>query len=72
MLDMPMHILNQAVGFYLMHAWIWPRTAGMVSDWNPDVICPDRGDDWALRDALEPLDPRSADVRSHSGVGVDG
>ena len=41
MLDMPMHILNQAVGFYLMHAWIWqPNPAGVLSDWNPDVTCP--------------------------------
>jgi hypothetical protein len=40
-LDMPMHILNPAVGFYLMHAWIWqPNPAGMMNDWNPDVSCP--------------------------------
>ena len=39
-LGMPMHILNPAVGFYLMHAWIWqPNPAGMMSDWNPDVSC---------------------------------
>ena len=31
-----MHILNQAVGFYLMHAWIWkPNPAGTFTDWNP-------------------------------------
>ena len=39
-LGMPMHILNPAVGFYLMHAWIWqPNPAGMFMDWNPDVTC---------------------------------
>jgi hypothetical protein len=41
LLGMPMHILNPAVGFYLMHAWIWrPNPAGMFTDWNPDVACP--------------------------------
>ena len=40
-LGMPMHILNPAVGFYLMHAWIWqPNPAGMFNDWNPEVSCP--------------------------------
>ena len=40
-LGMPMHILNPAVGFYLMHAWIWkPNPAGMFADFNPDVTCP--------------------------------
>jgi hypothetical protein len=39
-LSMPMHILNPAVGFYLMHAWVWkPNPAGMFADWNPDVTC---------------------------------
>jgi hypothetical protein len=40
-LGMPMHILNPAVGFYLMHAWVWkPNPAGMFADWNPNVTCP--------------------------------
>jgi hypothetical protein len=41
MLGMPMHILVPAVGFYLMHAWIWkPNPAGIFADWNPEVSCP--------------------------------
>jgi hypothetical protein len=40
-LGMPMHILVPAVGFYIMHAWVWkPNPAGMFADWNPDVTCP--------------------------------
>jgi hypothetical protein len=40
-LGMPMHILNPAVGFHLMHAWLWkPNPAGMFADWNKDVTCP--------------------------------
>jgi Protein of unknown function (DUF1059) len=40
-LGMQMHILNPAVGFWLMHAWVWkPNPAGMFADWNPDVSCP--------------------------------
>lgn len=40
-LGMQMHILNPAVGFWLMHAWVWkPNPAGMFVDWNPDVSCP--------------------------------
>jgi hypothetical protein len=40
-LGMPMHILVPAVGFYIMHAWIWkPNPAGMFADWNPEVTCP--------------------------------
>jgi hypothetical protein len=40
-LGMPMHILVPAVGFYLMHAWIWkPNPAGIFADWNPEVSCP--------------------------------
>jgi hypothetical protein len=39
-LGMEMHILVPAVGFYLMHAWLWrPNPAGMFSDWNPEVSC---------------------------------
>ena len=40
-LGTPMHILNPAVGFHIMHAWIWkPNPAGMFADFNPDVTCP--------------------------------
>jgi hypothetical protein len=40
-LGMGMHILNPAVGFWLMHAWVWkPNPAGMFEDWNPEVACP--------------------------------
>jgi hypothetical protein len=40
-LGMGMHILNPAVGFWLMHAWVWkPNPAGMLEDWNPEVTCP--------------------------------
>jgi hypothetical protein len=39
-LGMKMHILVPAVGFYIMHAWIWkPNPAGIMADWNPDVSC---------------------------------
>jgi hypothetical protein len=40
-LGMPMHILVPAVGFYLMHAWVWKHNpAGIMADWNPNVSCP--------------------------------
>jgi hypothetical protein len=40
-LGMEMHILVPAVGFYIMHAWVWRHNpAGMFADWNPDVTCP--------------------------------
>lgn len=40
-LGMQMHILVPAVGFYIMHAWVWkPNPAGMFEDWNPEVTCP--------------------------------
>jgi len=40
-LGMPMHVLNPAVGFWLMHAWVWKHNpAGMLEDWNPEVTCP--------------------------------
>ena len=40
-LGMGMHILNPAVGFWLMHAWVWKHNpAGMFADWNPEVACP--------------------------------
>jgi hypothetical protein len=38
---MPMHILVPAVGFWIMHAWVWkPNPAGMFADFNPEVSCP--------------------------------
>ena len=40
-LGTPLHILVPAVGFHIMHAWIWkPNPAGMFADFNPDVTCP--------------------------------
>ncbi len=37
---MDMHILVPAVGFYILHAWIWlDNPPGMFSDWNPRVTC---------------------------------
>ena len=40
-LGMPLHILVPAVGFHIMHAWVWkPNPAGMFADFNPDVSCP--------------------------------
>jgi hypothetical protein len=40
MFGMPMHILVPAVGFYIMHAWVWePNPAGMFTDFNPNVSC---------------------------------
>jgi len=41
MLGMQMHILVPAVGFYILHAWVWSRNpADMLADWNPEVRCP--------------------------------
>lgn len=32
--------LNQALGVYALHAWIWkPNPSGMFNDWNPNVSC---------------------------------
>ena len=40
-MGMEMHILVPAVGFHIMHAWVWkPNPAGMFEDWNPKVSCP--------------------------------
>jgi hypothetical protein len=37
---MEMHILVPAVGFWIMHAWVWGHNpAGMFEDWNPEVTC---------------------------------
>src|SRR5512134_3593690 len=33
--------LNEALGVYVLHAWIWKdNPAGMFEDWNPRVSCP--------------------------------
>jgi hypothetical protein len=38
---MDMHILVPAVGFYILHAWVWEHNpSGMFNDWNPRVTCP--------------------------------
>jgi len=40
-LGMPMHILVPAVGWNILHAWIWrDNPSGMFMDWNPKVVCP--------------------------------
>jgi hypothetical protein len=34
-------ILNPMLNWYVAHAWIWKdNPSGIMSDWNPDVICP--------------------------------
>jgi hypothetical protein len=34
-------ILNPALGWYILHAWVWkPNPSGMFENWNPDVVCP--------------------------------
>jgi hypothetical protein len=34
-------ILNPALGWYILHAWVWkPNPSGMFNNWNPDVTCP--------------------------------
>jgi hypothetical protein len=34
-------ILNPALGWYILHAWLWkPNPSGMFNNWNPDVDCP--------------------------------
>jgi hypothetical protein len=33
--------LNEALGVYVLHAWIWQHNpSGMFEDWNPEVSCP--------------------------------
>lgn len=33
--------LNEDLGVYVLHAWVWKRnTAGVFEDWNPRVSCP--------------------------------
>lgn len=32
--------LNEALGVYVLHAWIWmPNPSGIFEDWNPRVSC---------------------------------
>lgn len=38
-LDHDLH-LNEALGVYVLHAWVWINNPdGMFEDWNPDVAC---------------------------------
>jgi hypothetical protein len=33
--------LNEALGVYVLHAWIWKNNpSGIFEDWNPKVSCP--------------------------------
>ncbi len=33
--------LNEALGVYVLHAWVWKTNpAGVFEDWNPNVRCP--------------------------------
>jgi hypothetical protein len=33
--------LNEALGVYVLHAWVWKNNpAGVFEDWNPRVSCP--------------------------------
>jgi hypothetical protein len=33
--------LNQELGVYVLHAWIWKNNpTGILEDWNPNVTCP--------------------------------
>lgn len=33
--------LNEALGVYVLHAWIWKNNpVGIFEDWNPTVSCP--------------------------------
>ena len=39
--DQELHILNQALGWYILHAWVWKANpSGVFADWNPQVTCP--------------------------------
>ena len=41
LLGQELHILNPALGWYILHAWVWKyNPSGVYSDWNPNVICP--------------------------------
>jgi len=33
--------LNEALGVYVLHAWVWEKNpSGVFEDWNPNVSCP--------------------------------
>ena len=33
--------LNESLGVYVLHAWIWKKNpSGMFEDWNPKISCP--------------------------------
>lgn len=33
--------LNEALGVYVLHAWLWKdNPGGLFEDWNPNVTCP--------------------------------
>jgi hypothetical protein len=35
-----LHILNPALGWYILHAWVWMyNPSGVFNDWNPRVDC---------------------------------
>lgn len=35
-----LHELNPALGWYVLHAWIWKyNPSGVFADWNPNVDC---------------------------------
>jgi hypothetical protein len=39
-LGQELHILNPALGWYILHAWVWMyNPSGVFSDWNPKVVC---------------------------------
>jgi hypothetical protein len=39
-LGQELHVLNPALGWYILHAWVWkPNPSGMFHDWNPNVDC---------------------------------
>jgi len=39
LMDMHFH-LNERLGVYVLHAWIWKNnSAGVFEDWNPTVSC---------------------------------
>jgi hypothetical protein len=40
LLGQELHVLNPALGWYILHAWVWkPNPSGMFQDWNPNVDC---------------------------------
>lgn len=40
LLGQELHILNPALGWYILHAWVWMyNPSGVFSDWNPRVNC---------------------------------